>query len=1107
MKNAFPKEWLVFKSTKWASLATAAMMVACSPSGEEREFGPVEVQQTPEVGASSFVSADGRNGQATQENDDNSRDSNNAAAPGEFDGAGGAGGEERTVEEGDIYRVQTDSGLILNLNAYRGFQIIDFSDPSSPEIVGKVRMSGTPVEMYTVGDRAYVMLNDWRSYWTSRHDPLPETHQGGGIIVIDISDTANPKVTARARIDGWIQSSRLTRGGGKEALYVVASEWNGGGVTNVKSFSVSDAGKLDEKTELSLGGSVQDIQATGDRLLVSRWEQGNWDTSRVSIIDISSPDGEMVQGDEIPVKGRVQNKFNMDLHEGVLRVVSGNSWGSSANTNHVETFDATDIQNVTPIDHATFGDNEDLYATLFMGEKAFFVTYRRVDPFHAFEITESGQITEKSEFIVSGWNDYFKPVVAQSRLIGIGKNDEQGSTMAVSLYDITDLTNPSPMITREEVDLEWSWSEAQWDDRAFSVLEKATNVVAADGVTQETGLVLLPFSGWDDAADKYVSAVQIYTFSDSTLTLRGTMEHGTPVRRSFVADATDNTTGNLSEAELSLFDTTDPDAPVELGRAELAPNYADFKVFGQYGVRHHERSDYYGWWGNSAANQTDSLQVVPLSGDVDAAAPVASLDVPAGSQTYQVGDRLVVARSVYTGYDEQSRRSLFDTTLEVYDLSDPTAPAQVGGTYTSSDLSFGGGYYGGYYDDCEGCGRGGYYGYGYGGETYAAGDFLVIPSQVGHDELEGQTLRQTWRVDYERNRWGQDCYGEDRQTGEWSPRACTYYDGYESCTQLTRVDGTVEGKVCQGQFAQCTQDAAGETTCNPIDREDAPTTYDEYTYEQRRYWSSYELQLVDVGALAAGQGGDLGAAVTTLSMPSEEEAAGLVAEGDSIFVSYKKPTTLPGDSRPYVRYFFKEVDLSGATPVSKPPVNVPGTLVEVDGDTLLTQDYLWGQTIVESSINKLELRGQQAFLRGTHRFVDQQVASITADGAGHAVVSHQTAWYANYASTGGNYQEYDHTTRMSVLDLAGTRLDVLSETEIDDWASLRDARAGSALFQVPGGLLVMSLADPSAPAASSYFATRGWPRDIIVEGQDVFFSAGRYGLYRFDLNEENLATE
>ncbi len=854
----------------------------------------------------------------------------------------------------------------------------------------------------------------------------------------------------------------------------------------------------------------RDIQATGDRLLVSRWDpNGSWSTSRVSLIDISSPDGVMVEGDEIPVKGRINNKFNMDLHEGVLRVVSGNSWNASANTNHVETFDATDIQNVTPIDHATFGDNEDLYATLFMGEKAFFVTYRRVDPFHAFEILADGTITEKSEFIVSGWNDYFKSVVAGSRLIGIGKNDEQGSTMAVSLYDITDLTNPNPLISREEVDLEWSWSEAQWDDRAFSVLEKATNVVAADGVTTETGVVLLPFSGWDQAASKYVSAVQIYTFSDSTLTLRGTMDHGTQVRRSFVADATDKTTGNISEAELSLFDTSDPDTPVELGRAELAPNYADFKVFGQHGARHHDRSDYYGWWGGSAQNQQqDSIQIVPLAGDVDQSEPVASIDVLAGSTSYKVGDRLVVSRSEYTGYDNATNRNTFDTTIEVYDLADPANPAQVGGTYASSDLSFGGGYYGGYWgDDCWDCGRGGYYGYGANGDTYAAGDFLVVPSQVGHDELEGQVFRQTWRVDYERNRYGENCYGEDSQTGNWGPNACTYYDGYESCTQLTRVDGTQDGKVCQGQFSQCTQDAAGETDCVQVDRSQVPTEYNENTQEQRRYWTSYELQLIDIDALASGQGGDPSAAITTLSMPSTEEAAGLVAEGDSLFVSYRTPTRLPGDSRPYVRYFFKEIDLSGAAPVVSPAVNVPGTLVEVEGDTLLTQDYLWGQTIVESSVNKLELRGGQAFLKGAHRFVDQQVASITSDGAGHAVVSHQKAWYANYASTGGNYHEYDYTTRMSVLDLTGPRLDVLSETPIDDWASLREARAGSALFQVPGGLLVMSLSDPTAPAASSYFATRGWPRDIIVEGEDVFFSAGRFGLYRFDLNEDNLAPE
>ena len=104
--------------------------------------------------------------------------------------------------------------------------------------------------------------------------------------------------------------------------------------------------------------------------------------------------------------------------------------------------------------------------------------------------------------------------------MGIGVNDETSRTLAVSLYDITVLTNPEPLIAREQVEFGGGWSEARWDHRAFSVLEDAVEIKSPDGV-EETGLVLLPFQGWDDTRETYVSGVQIFTFSETTLTRRG----------------------------------------------------------------------------------------------------------------------------------------------------------------------------------------------------------------------------------------------------------------------------------------------------------------------------------------------------------------------------------------------------------------------------------------------------------------------------------------------------------------------------------------------------------------------------------------------------------
>lgn len=1052
-----------------ASLLAAA---ACSDvDSTEKLPDTSDPQPEPEVGQSSFVSADGRAGEASRDNgDDNFQ--NNANAPEAGDGA-----DDRTVEEGDIYRVTTD-GKLLNLNSYRGLQVIDMADPTNPEIIGKVQVSGYPVEMYQVGNRVYMLLNDWRGYYGNRADVLPTAYQGGLVMVVDISNPAQPVITGRAEVPGYIQTSRLTRGGNQEALYVVSQDWNAGG-TKVKSFSVSTGGALAAKTEIDLGGYVTDIQATGERLMVARWEWSNTNDrgSDVSVIDISSPDGVMVEGQSVKVKGRVANKFNMDMYNDVLRVVSGNDWGSATNTNHIQTFDASDINNLTPIDEATFGDGENLFATLFLGNKAFFVTYLRVDPFHAFEITDDGMVTEKSEFIVSGWNDFFKPVEQDTRLVGIGINDENGRKLAVSLYDVSDLTNANPMLAREEIDLEWGWSEANWDDRAFTVLEKGTSVLAEDGMTLETGLVLLPFQGWDDATDTYISAVQIFTFSSTTLTSRGVMRHDDPVRRSFVADRTDNTVGNLSEQELKLHNATNPDMPVELGAVELAPDFADFIVHGQYGLRRKNRQGYYSWWGSTPQNPTDEIQIVPLSGDVDSGLPVAQIDIPAYAQLTKVGDTLVVSNRIY---------STAETEVQLWDLSDPTVPV-LAGTETYADLPVNS-YYDYYWGwDCFNCDIA-YYPY-WGGQygPMAVGDSVVYPEIVGEQELAGTVHTTSY---YPNDQYYENCY--DEQTGNRTD--CSYYSGGIYCSQLTRVDGTQEAQVCSGSFYACTV-TGGETDCTEVDASQVPHSVDNYTYEQYRYWHYYNLHVLNVSNPAAP------GAIQKVSMAQDEEAVSLMPKGDSLYISYKKPVTVPGDARPYVAYQMRQIDLSNGTPIVKPDVNVPGELIDVDGQTLITRDFLWGQNIVETSINKLKLSGSVATLQGVRRFQDKLVEQVHLDGAGRVLVTERNTW--NYYTNNGSD---DYTLRLNILDLADATLPILSTTPVDTWAQLKSAITGRALFTVPGGMLVVNLDDVTAPYAQSYFPVKGWPDGFQLADRTVYFAAGPYGVFTFDIDETNLLT-
>lgn len=588
----------------------------------------------------------------------------------------------RTIVQGDIYRVLDAGKYLLNLNPTRGLQIIDLSDPAKPFIAGRAAMSGWPVEMYSVGERAYILMDNWSEYKRVQKNgqEVLDAYHGAVVVTVDISQRSAPKIMGTTRVGNFISASRLSSvtgaTGSKHALYVAAQTYDN--VTSdvvLKSFAIDGAGNLKEVTSLSLGGYARTLQASGDKLMVANYQRIKASGySEISIIDISSADGIMVQGGIVIAAGEVRQKHNMHIQGNIMRIVSHGVGvlGNDVN-NHVETFNIADIKKPVAIDHDTFGAGQQLFATYFMSDRAFFVTYLRKDPFHAFSISPDGQMKEESEFIVSGWNDFFVPVNANSRLLGVGHNDENNSRkLAISLYDVTNLTNKQPLLSRAEIDLSHSWSEANWDDRAFTVLEAATDVLANDGKTRETGLVLLPFVAWDATSSAYQSGVQIFSFSDSSVTRRGVMQQDTQVARSIVPDRSNLSSAlalNISASELSVFGLQNLQTPVAKSRLQLVANYSQFLVMnsasGQIGVRY--RAADFSWWGTqSTAQRQDTVELVALN-DADGNPAIVSIKVPEGSTMYTVDDKLVL---VSTKYDEKGTL----TTVLTYDISTPTAP-------------------------------------------------------------------------------------------------------------------------------------------------------------------------------------------------------------------------------------------------------------------------------------------------------------------------------------------------------------------------------------------------------------------------------------------------
>jgi hypothetical protein len=1072
-----------FLSVSFLSLVTGVFTAACD-SDKPLTYDTDNLivgESDPETGATSFVSADQSSGDKSWGDEEVADDADTPV-----DGSDNGG--DRTVEEGDIYRVGGEGDIIFNLNSYRGLQVIDISDVDHPTIIGSLRISGYPVEMYVTDDTVYMLLNNWQGYWGNRADVSVDSYSGGIVIAADISDIENPKEVSRALVPGFIMTSRLIGNDQDKALYVAASNWNAETETVVKSFYLNANGSIEDRTTLSLGGYVADIQAVPNALMVARTDYTVSDYfSTVSVVDVSDPNGTMIEGAEVAVDGIVASKTNMDITGNIMRIVSGSTW-SGTSTNHLQTFDISDIDNPVAIDEKTFGDGEQLFATLFLGNKAFFVTYMRTDPFHAFEIDDEGHAEEKAEYVISGWNNFFKPVLDDTRIVGIGNNDDSTTQMAVSLYDITSLSNPNPFIARQEVNsTDYSWSEATWDDKAFSVIEDAVSIAAPDG-TEETGLVLLPFSGYDYDTYKGVYAVQMFTFSASTLTRRGLLSHGSSVRRSFTPEK--DLTANISETELSLYNTTNPDSPSALGRVELAPTYDDLLVFGDLGVRVKRAPDagYY-YWGNDADPMVGKfLETVPLA-DPETATPLATFEVGARSDVIQVGT-LVAA---VTRYLKNESDQNVTTLIRVLDYADPTSPKEVSSFETDIPFSAGRNYYLDY--DCV------MWGYYSNLSTLKVDNALVFPSYESKEEKIGvQTSCYGSYSDPEQ------CYDEN-----WNfIQGCVWTETSKSC-----VSTNGEPSLCDEYASECTYDENNNYTCRDVPFDESLVQMSCSTYDLPHYWSVASAYVLDLSDPAHPVLSD------KISTRENEEASGVIARGNSIYFSHKVPYDVPNDSKSYARYYFRELNLDDPSdPVLGNPVNIPGVLRDVVGNTLYTEDSVYQDDTVISAINRLRLTDDgKAELQARKRFEDRYVQSFVTDKHGHALVVHSPYNYywggmevddvavADAVGT-STVSSTDSTADAEMNMLTVLNMDedmsVLSETPIDTWASLKTVKDNKALFQVDGGILLVNLQDLTKPFAQAYFPILGWPFSVLMNDDTIYLPSGSYGIYTFDANTYNL---
>jgi uncharacterized secreted protein with C-terminal beta-propeller domain len=234
--------------------------------------------------------------------------------------------------------------------------------------------------------------------------------------------------------------------------------------------------------------------------------------------DVSDPDRTTyVASGSVP--GFVIGPYALSEHEGDLRVATTRQppWqpGQAAAATHsaitVLRQRGASLSQVGEVDG--LGTNQRIYGVRFLGDRAFVVTFRQVDPLYAVDLSDPRAPKVRGELELPGYSSYLHPV-GSDLLLGLGRD---GGATQLSLFDVSDLAHPHRL---SHVAWPQSVSTAEDDPHAF-LFWPATN------------LAVLPLEGYGDPG--FDGAVGVRVSRTAGLAEAGRITHADPARQGWDA--------------------------------------------------------------------------------------------------------------------------------------------------------------------------------------------------------------------------------------------------------------------------------------------------------------------------------------------------------------------------------------------------------------------------------------------------------------------------------------------------------------------------------------------------------------------------------------------
>jgi hypothetical protein len=860
------------------------------------------------------------------------------------------------------------------------------------------------------------------------------------LVVIDVSDPTAPTEMSRTSLNGRIVSGVVVGGDRVKSLYVVSYPNSNTGIYDIfwiDSFLIADDGTLLHRDHVDTTDEFSDMSATPETLVVHhhRFRYDEWyepcddNYFALQLVDISAGDGTMaVAADVVEPAMKYFPGANDLVYSGIFNNILRVHTGSGI----VKAYDVSDVYNPVEIDSVEIHIGT-TYSRVNLENRVYTSVLSDSDSsLLMLELDDGGRVSQQVSIPTSTTDFKLASVFGDTRLIGIG--------YTIRIYDVT---GDAPVILAEE-NMEWDNIDGKlgWPHTPASVHENAISAVAPDG-TEETGLLVVPF--WEYGADW--GGIQLFTFSSSTVTSRGLVNSSNGYTR-ITARLKNGVVVGANDMGINLYNIDDLQEPPTLHRMRFGPGTDTFQVFDETVMFHYSNRTCYE---SEPLEPPDHLENLYYNGERLETIPSMIFGSCAGSHFIKVGEHHAVSyrNKIGNWMDDLDEFVI----LEVFDLTTPSSPRLVADMFSDAP----------------------------GDLPRVADELLATDRAVLFVEWGSQTLRPDGEM---------PCFYATKHDSHF---AC-YDDSFEPIVGCSFDTGSLfcSGKnemeqQCNGEIKRCTFTIDGGRECVAIDANREQLEAYCYPPDQKRQWRTMAFTVMDLSDPAEPR------FVERISMPVEYEIENIFVQDNTFYISYKVPSVRAGDDRPYVRYYYRAVNLENpASPLVSDPVNLPGKLVAIEDDLLITSDIVYEDETVQTVVNRLTQDRGRAYVDGAVGFDNHTLVDVRRFETGAVLVTHKETINIRYNST----------HRFSILG-PGDSLPMESTTLLNAEATLAAGTANRAVFLRPDGVAVFDISTPTKPEALLFTPM---PIDLrtvqtTVADDTFYLASGSLGMYRFQLGD------